>query len=176
MITTRRSKAKSTARTASTPLAASVAFVVVLTACSSTGAPDSTGPSAEAGTADTPRATIAMITHAPPGDTFQDLIRKGAEAAAAKDNIALRYNGFGGTIEKLNVDGQDLPSVHSTIQAKLRQDPSIDSIVTLEAPIALTAVDSGSGATVSTFGTNAVLVDAIKSGDVQWAIDQQPYL
>ena len=42
--------------------------------------------------ANTPRATVAMITHEVPGDTFWDLIRKGAEAAAAKDNIELRYS------------------------------------------------------------------------------------
>ncbi|MCZ4515628.1 sugar ABC transporter substrate-binding protein, partial [Streptomyces sp. ActVer] len=36
---------------------------------------------AAAGKADTPRMKVAMITHAAPGDTFWDLIRKGAEAA-----------------------------------------------------------------------------------------------
>ena len=36
--------------------------------------------------------TIAMITHEVPGDSFWDLIRKGAEAAAKKDNIELRYS------------------------------------------------------------------------------------
>ncbi len=268
-----------------------IASAVMLSACSSTGgAPESSDSGSNAGTADTPRATVAMITHAPPGDTFWDLIRKGAEAAAAKDNIELQYTGdvdapnqanlvqnaidsgvdgmavtlakpdamkpnvetavaegipvvafnsgydnwqdfglqgyfgqderiagiaagermkadgatnaicviqeqgavqlearcagiaegFGGRIENLNVNGQDLPSVQSTIQAKLQQDPSIDSIITLGAPIALTAVESvsasGSNATISTFDTNAALVDAIKSGDVAWAIDQQPYL
>ncbi len=35
--------------------------------------------------------TVAMITHAQPGDTFWDIIRKGAEAAAKKDNIRLIY-------------------------------------------------------------------------------------
>ena len=45
-----------------------------------------------AGQADTPRFTIAMVTHGPPGDTFWDLIRKGAETAAAKDNIELKYS------------------------------------------------------------------------------------
>ena len=35
--------------------------------------------------------TIAMITHAQPGDTFWDIIRKGANAAAAKDNVKLIY-------------------------------------------------------------------------------------
>ncbi len=35
--------------------------------------------------------TFAMITHAQPGDTFWDIIRKGAEAAAKKDNVKLIY-------------------------------------------------------------------------------------
>ena len=33
-----------------------------------------------------------MITHAAPGDTFWDIIRAGATAAAAKDNITLKYS------------------------------------------------------------------------------------
>ena len=45
-----------------------------------------------AGKANTPRATVAMITHEVPGDSFWDLIRKGAQAAADKDNIELRYS------------------------------------------------------------------------------------
>ena len=36
--------------------------------------------------------TFAMITHAAPGDTFWDIVRKGAEAAAAKDNVELKYS------------------------------------------------------------------------------------
>jgi simple sugar transport system substrate-binding protein len=36
--------------------------------------------------------TIAMITHQAPGDTFWDIIRKGAEAASAKDNVDLQYS------------------------------------------------------------------------------------
>jgi len=41
--------------------------------------------------AEEPGFTVAMITHAQPGDTFWDIIRKGAEAAAKKDNIRLIY-------------------------------------------------------------------------------------
>ena len=83
-------------------------------------------------------------------------------------------------MENLNVNGTDMPSVQSTIGAKLEQDPSIDYIVTLGAPIAMAAVQAaataGSEARIGTFDTNAELVDAIKSGDVQWAVDQQPFL
>ena len=264
---------------------------VLVAGCSSTGGkPRSTGDGMAAGTADTPRATIAMITHAPAGDSFWDLVQRGAETAAAKDNIELRYSndpeapnqanlvqnaidtgvdgiavtlakpeamapvvknalaadipvvalnsgfdqyksmgvieyfgqdetlagqtagerlttdgakkalcviqeqghvslearcagvarGFKGQTENLNVNGRDLASVESTITAKLQQDPSVDHVVTLGAPIALTAAqsvqNSGSAAKVVTFDTNAELVDAIKSGDVQWAVDQQPFL
>ena len=45
-----------------------------------------------AGHANTPHYTIAMITHAAPGDTFWDIIRAGATAAAAKDNVTLKYS------------------------------------------------------------------------------------
>jgi simple sugar transport system substrate-binding protein len=38
-----------------------------------------------------PHFTFAMITHAQPGDTFWDIIRKGANAAAEKDNVKLLY-------------------------------------------------------------------------------------
>ena len=36
--------------------------------------------------------------------------------------------------------------------------------------------NAGSSAKVVTFDTNAALVDAIKGGKVQWAVDQQPFL
>ncbi len=268
-----------------------VSLLLALTACSSTGGkPQSSDSDMNGGQADTPRVTIAMVTHGPPGDTFWDLIRKGAEAAAKKDNVDLKYSaelqgpdqanlvqnavdskvaaiavtlarpeaikpalqsaisagipvvafnagiddwkaagakayfgqderisgeaagkklaadgakkvvcviqdqgnvalesrcagvkaGFGGAVENLNVNGTDMPSVQSTITAKLQQDPSVDYIVTLGAPIALTAVESahnaGSTAKIATFDTNAELVDAIRAGTVQWAVDQQPFL
>jgi simple sugar transport system substrate-binding protein len=41
--------------------------------------------------AENKQLTFAMITHAEPGDTFWDIIRKGANAAAEKDNVKLLY-------------------------------------------------------------------------------------
>lgn len=88
--------------------------------------------------------------------------------------------GFTGETEKLYVNGRDLTAVTSSIQGKLQQDQSIDAVMTLGAPIALAAVQSidqaGSSAELVTFDTNADLVQAIVDGDVQWAIDQQPFL
>jgi simple sugar transport system substrate-binding protein len=266
-------------------------LAVGLVACSSTGGkPGGAGDSGGGGTVDTPRKTVAMITHEVPGDSFWDLIRKGAEAAAKKDNIELRYSndpeapnqanlvqsaidsgvdgiavtlakpdamapavkaaldkgipvvafnsgfdnfkamgvteyfgqdeklagiaagerlnadgakkivciiqeqgqvalesrcagvkqGFKGSTEILNVNSKDMPSVEATITAKMQQDPTVDTFVALGAPIALTAVQSkknaNSNAKITTFDTNAALVDSIQNGDVQWAVDQQPYL
>jgi simple sugar transport system substrate-binding protein len=271
-------------------VAAIATVATLLAACSSTGGkPGDSGGDSGGGTVNTPRVTIAMITHEMPGDSFWDLIRKGAEAAAKKDNIELRYpndpeapnqanlvqnavdsgvqgiavtlakpdamtavvrnavdkgipvvafnSGFdewkamgateffgqdeymagqaagdrmkadGATkaicvieeqghvdlenrcagakdrfpaTENLNVNGMDMPSSEATLAAKLQQDPSIDLILTQGAPMAMTAVKSaknaGSKAKVATFGTDAALVDGLKNGDVQWAIDVQPFL
>ena len=266
-------------------------LVLGIASCSSTGGkPQESGGGMGAGQANTPRVTVAMITHEVPGDSFWDLIRKGAQAAADKDNIELRYSndpeapnqanlvqsaidsgvkgialtlakpdamapavkaaldknipvvafnsgfdnwkamgvqeyfgqdeklagvaagerlnqdgakkvicviqeqgqvalesrcagvkeGFKGQSEILNVNSKDMPSVESTITAKLQQDKSVDHVVALGAPIALAAVQSvgnaASSAQVVTFDTNAALVDAIKKGDVKWAVDQQPFL
>ncbi|MGW0706308.1 sugar ABC transporter substrate-binding protein [Streptomyces sp. NPDC002643] len=276
------------------PIAAvAAAAALVLAGCSSGSGgkeAEESGSGASAGKADTPRMTVAMITHAVPGDTFWDIIRKGAEAAAAKDNVKLVYSndanaanqanlvqnaidqkvdgiavtlakpeamkdviakaekagipvvgfnsgvddwkeqglleyfgqdeqiagealgkrlgesgakhavcviqeqghvalearcagvkkGFSGETENLYVNGSDMPSVKSTITAKLKQDSSIDEVVTLGAPFALTAVqsvdDAGSDAKVATFDLNKELTGAIEKGDIEFAVDQQPYL
>ena len=234
--------------------------------------------------------TIAMITHAQPGDTFWDIIRKGANAAAQKDNVKLIYladptadkeaqlinnvvqqhvdgialtlafpdaeapavkaaqqagvpivgfnagvgqwksqgllgyagqdetvagkavgerlnaegaknaicldqqqgavqlearcNGikdtFKGKSEVLYVNSYDMPTVKARVQAKLQQDPSIDYVVTLGAPFAPVVLDaitaSGSKAKVGTFDMSPVAIDMIAKGQIQWAVDQQPYV
>ena len=266
-----------------------IALIVAagLAACSANGGKRAEGAAPASG----PPMTVAMITHQAPGDTFWDIVRKGAEAAAAKDHVTLRYSadpdagtqanlvqnaidshvdaiavtlakpqamaavvakagvagipvvafnagidnwqaagaleyfgsdealagetagkraaaegakhvlcvsqeqgqvalearcdgiarGFkGGRAEKLYVTGTDMPSVRTTIAAKLKQDPSIDLVITLGAPFALTAIesvkDAASKAKVATFDSNPQIPAAIRSGALQWMIDQQPYL
>jgi simple sugar transport system substrate-binding protein len=269
-----------------------LAVLLLAAACSSTGGKQEEAPAAgaNAGKANTPQMTVQMVTHAAPGDTFWDIIRKGAQVAAAKDNVKFQYasdpdsgkqatlvqnaidakvdaiavtlpdpkaigptvkkavdagipvvafnagisdyqnynvmsyfgsdeslagetagrrasddgyknllcviqfqgqvqlearcNGvkktFTGNWQKIYVNGADRPSEQSTIAAKLKQDPSIDFIVTLGAPDALAAMnavkDSGSKAKVGTFDFNPQIPPRITSGELQWAIDQQPYL
>jgi simple sugar transport system substrate-binding protein len=82
--------------------------------------------------------------------------------------------------ENLYVQGTDLPSVRSTIGAKLQQDPAITHIVTLGAPFALTALesvsDAGSTAKVATFDLNVDAAKAIQEGKIMFSVDQQPYV
>jgi simple sugar transport system substrate-binding protein len=276
------------------PVVASAAAAALFVAgCSSSSGgkkAEESGNDVSAGKATTPRMTIAMITHAAPGDTFWDTIRKGAQAAAAKDNVKLVYssdpNGgnqanlvqnaidqkvdgiavtlakpdamkaavakaekagipvvgfntgvqdwkeqgllsyfgqdesiageafgrklneagakhtvcvimeqgqvalearcggvkktFEGKTDILYVNGTDMPSVKSTITAKLKTDTSIDYVTTLGAPFAMTAIqsiaDAGTKTKLATFDLNKDAVGAIESGKIQWAIDQQPYL
>ncbi|MGW3031786.1 substrate-binding domain-containing protein [Streptomyces sp. NPDC001178] len=275
-------------------LAATVLTGALLaTGCSSSSGgkkSEETANGASAGKATTPRMTVALVTHQAPGDTFWDTVRKGAEAAAAKDNIKLIYSAdpnagnqanlvqnaidqkvdgiavtlakpdamksvlakaeqagipvtglnaglsqwkslglleyfgqdesvageafgrklsdigakhavcvvqeqgnialtqrcdgvkktFSGKTDVLYVNGTDMPSVKSTITAKLSADKSIDEVVTLAAPIALTATqsvsDAGSKAKVATFDLNKDLIKAIQENSIQFAVDQQPYL
>ncbi|MEF9907898.1 sugar ABC transporter substrate-binding protein [Streptomyces sp. P9-A2] len=275
-------------------VAVAAAAALTLAGCSSGSggkkAEEGGGDGASAGKANTPQMTVALVTHQAPGDTFWDIVRKGAEAAAAKDNVKLIYSAdpnagnqanlvqnaidqkvdgiavtlakpdalksvlgkaekagipvvglnsglsdwkdlglleffgqdesvageafgkklnevgakntvcviheqgnvgltqrcdglkktFEGNTQILNVNGVDRPSVKSTITAKLKQDSSVDYVATLGAPFAPTAVqsvgDAGSKAKVATFDLNKDLTKAIKAGDIEFAVDQQPYL
>lgn len=67
-----------------------------LAGCSSTGgkrAEERAAAAAEGRAAvNTPRWTFAMVTHSGDGDTFWDIVQKGAEQAAVKDNINFLYS------------------------------------------------------------------------------------
>jgi len=289
---------RSRSRRSAAILAAVTGVMLVLTACSSTGGMRAERSSSRAASkaaagagqvASTPRYTIAMITHETPGDTFWDKIRAGAQAAAKKDNIDLKYSNdpdatrqaaliqnavdskvagiattlatpdalksavasalaakipvvafnsgisqyaslgameyfgsdetlAGNTVGKritaeggkdplcviqaagsvalearcagvkaqapgtqnLQVNGADDNSVKTTLQAKLAQDPKIDYIVTLGAPVALDAIAAvaaaHSKAKVITFDLNAEAAKDIQNGSLEFSVDQQPYL
>ncbi|HEX5299810.1 MAG TPA: substrate-binding domain-containing protein [Streptosporangiaceae bacterium] len=268
--------------------------ILVLAACSATGGKRAAeaGSNVVAGHASTPHYTIAMITHAGPGQSFWDTERYGGVAAAAKDNFTLKYSGdpdptkqaqlitdainshvngiavtdpnpgalcptiqrakaagipvtmfnagsanwqscgameyFGqdetiagvaagkrlaaagkknvlcvlhvqgqvqledrcagvkqglgseGTMTKLYVNGQSPSDELSTMTAALTKDKTVDAVITLDAQVALNALQALTAAhgtaKLYTFDTNAQSIAKIKSGAVQWAVDQQPYL
>ncbi len=131
--------------------AATIAAVVGLTAagCSSTGgAPRSDGSDGTAGGVDTPRYVVAMVTHGAPGDTFWDLVRKGAEDAAKKDNIELRYSSDPQTPNQANLVRS---AVDSNVDGIAVTMPNAEAI----GPAAQNAVDAG----IPTVGLNAGMDD-----------------
>jgi simple sugar transport system substrate-binding protein len=89
-------------------------------------------------------------------------------------------NTFGGTVEHLQVDINDLQSAQSTIKAKLQADKSIQGVLTLNPSVAMAAVqardDAGSKAKIATFDLSTPVVHAVQNGSVLFAVDQQPYL
>ncbi|MFE7541740.1 sugar ABC transporter substrate-binding protein [Streptomyces platensis] len=87
---------------------------------------------------------------------------------------------FKGDLQKLYVEGTNMPDVQSSIESKLQSDSALDAVVTLGAPFAATAVkakeQAGSKAEIDTFDLNAQVATGLKDGSLGFAVDQQPYL
>ena len=94
-----------------------------------------------------------MVSHGAPGDTYWDLVRKGAEDAAQKDNIELRYS-----------SDPQAPNQANLVQSAI--DAGVDGIaVTMPnaqaiGPVAQKAVDAG----IPTVGLNAGMDEYEKYG------------
>ncbi len=92
--------------------------------------------------------------------------------AGAKDKF--------GAMENLQVNVSDLADASSKIKAKLQADKSIDTVLTLNPGVAISARDairdSGSKAKLATFDLDKDVLAAIKAGEILFAVDQQPYL
>lgn len=87
---------------------------------------------------------------------------------------------FDGKLEKIYVEGTNMPDVQSSIEAKLQSDQGIDTVLTLGAPFADTAAQAaeqaGSKAEIDTFDLNAKVAAGLQDGTLGFAVDQQPYL
>lgn len=87
---------------------------------------------------------------------------------------------FEGDFEVLYVQGTDMTNVASTITSKLQTEKDIDYVLTLGAPFAMTAIDSiadaGSDAKLATFDLNEEAITALQDGEIEFLVDQQPYL
>jgi simple sugar transport system substrate-binding protein len=83
-------------------------------------------------------------------------------------------------MSKLYVKGTDSAATLSSMSAELTRNTKIDAVITLGAQFALIAIQAlnqaHSSAKLYTFDTSAPEISKIKSGQVQWAVDQQPYL
>ncbi|WNM31992.1 sugar ABC transporter substrate-binding protein [Streptomyces sp. Li-HN-5-11] len=137
-------------------VAVAAAAALTLAGCSSSSGgkkSEEGGGAASAGKATTPRMTVALVTHQAPGDTFWDIVRKGAEAAAAKDNIKLVYSADPNAGNQANL-------VQNAV------DQKVDGIaVTLAKPDALkSVVGKAESAGIPVVGLNSGLSDWKKLG------------
>ena len=82
--------------------------------------------------------------------------------------------------ENIQVHGADDSAVTSAIQAKLSQDKDVNWVITLGAAQALDTIKAikatNSKAKVGTFDLNIDAAQAVQDGELQFCIDQQPYL
>ena len=100
-------------------------------------------------------------------------------SVALEDRCAGVKDSFPNT-ENIQVEGKDDSAVTSAIQAKLSQDKDINWIITLGAAQAVDAIKARdavkSQAKVGTFDLSQETAEAVKAGNLQFCIDQQPYL
>ena len=76
-------------------VAASALVLVATAACSGTGQPTSPA-SGGGGGAGTYGYKFSVITHGAPGDTFWDVVKKGAEKAGSDEGVSVNYQASGG--------------------------------------------------------------------------------
>jgi simple sugar transport system substrate-binding protein len=87
---------------------------------------------------------------------------------------------FGGTVERLQVDGADTAKAKETISAALQSDDSIDAVLALNGQVALgstqAVADIGTETVTGTFDLSSDVIAEIQDGTIAFAIDQQPYV
>jgi simple sugar transport system substrate-binding protein len=87
---------------------------------------------------------------------------------------------LGGTVENIQVNIANVAAAQNVISAKLQQDKSIDGVLTLNPAVAMAAVpavkSASSSAKVATFDLNGDVANAVGTGDILFAVDQQQYL
>jgi simple sugar transport system substrate-binding protein len=103
-----------------------------------------------------------------------------AGAVNLEQRCAAAAKGMGGKVENIQVDGTDDNQVTATLTSKLQADKAIDGVLTLGGQQAIDAVaavkDSGSSAKIATFDLSEDVLNDIKSGKIQFAVDQQPFV
>ena len=95
-----------------------------------------------------PRTTVALVTHQAPGDTFWDLVRRGAEAAAAKHDIDLQYFHDPDAVDQAKL-------VHTAVDSKVA-----GIAVTLAVPgVMAPAVQAATAARIPVVALNSGITD-----------------
>ncbi|MGW7549573.1 substrate-binding domain-containing protein [Streptomyces sp. NPDC054770] len=129
-------------------VATAAAAALLLAGCSSSSGgkkADEGGAAVSAGKASTPRMTVALITHAAPGDTFWDIVRKGAAAAAAKDNVKLVYSSDPNAGNQANLVQNAIDQKVDGIAVTLAKPDALKSVVAKAGQAGIPVVGFNSG-------------------------------
>lgn len=119
-------------------------LVIGLAACSSNGG-DTAIPGPTADPAETQRMTVALVTHQAPGDTFWDVVRRGAEAAAERADVELRYSHDADPVRQADLVRSAVADKVAGIAVTLANPAVMESAVraATAAEIPVVAVNSG---------------------------------
>lgn len=130
-------------RPATVALAAG-ALALALVGCSSQGGRTPTEDQPPAPT----DLTIALVTHSAPGDTFWDIVRKGAEDAAAQHGVELLYGSDPDGARQAQLVQQYTDQQVDGIAVSLAKPEAMESAVTgaVDADIPVVSVNAGSDA------------------------------
>jgi simple sugar transport system substrate-binding protein len=97
-----------------------------------------------------------------------------------EDRCAGMKSKFSGKVDEQFSEGTNPSNYVTTIQAKLSSDPSIDAVVTLGPALGVALSNAlksaGSKVAVATYAMNNDVYPLLKSGDIIFTIDQQPWL
>lgn len=128
-------------------VAGAAALALGAAACSSTGGKQPENDSG-GGNAGTPEMTVALITHSAPGDTFWDFVRKGAEDAAAKDNVKLEYTSDPDGARQANLINQAVDKDVDGIAVTLSKPEAVEGAVknAVDKGIPVVALNAGGDA------------------------------
>lgn len=103
-----------------------------------------------------------------------------AGAVNLEQRCAAAKAAMGGSMENIQVDGTDDNQVTTTLTSELQTNKDIDVVLTLGGQQAIDAVAAakaaGSDADVVTFDLSQDVLTGIKAGEIQWAVDQQPFV
>ncbi|MEU9332737.1 sugar ABC transporter substrate-binding protein [Streptomyces sp. NPDC048290] len=130
-------------------LALAAAAALVLAGCSSGSggkkAEETAGEGTGAGKATTPRMTVALVTHQAPGDTFWDIVRKGAQTAADKDNVKLVYSADPNAGNQANLVQNAIDQKVDGIAVTLAKPDALKGVIAKarEAGIPVVGINSG---------------------------------
>jgi len=89
---------------------------------------------------------------------------------------------FGATVKEIGVNGNNPTQTQQTIEAAIQHDPTIDGVMalgpqgSLPAIKALQDLNKAGQIKLATFDLTPDVLQAIKAGQMMFAIDQQPYL